>query len=56
MQRLDVLLKIFGRAVFEAVEIEGGCLMKKANFEAEKKFESKKQFAFNVYIIGGLQS
>ena len=28
MQRFDVLLKIFGRAVFEAVEVEGGCLVK----------------------------
>ena len=25
---VDALLKIFGRAVFEAVEAEGGCLVK----------------------------
>jgi hypothetical protein len=38
MQRFDVLLKIFGRAVFEAVEAEGGCLVKEADFEAEILF------------------
>ena len=39
MQPCDVLLKIFGRAVFEAVEAKGGCLVKEANFEAEKKLK-----------------
>ena len=38
MQRFDVLLKIFGRAVFEVVEAEGGCLVKEADFEAENLF------------------
>jgi hypothetical protein len=46
MQRFDVLLKIFGRAVFEAVEADGGCLVKEADFEAEIFFGSKKQLAF----------
>ena len=35
MQQFDVILKIFGRAVFEAVEVKEGCLVKKADFEAE---------------------
>ena len=35
MQRFDVHLKIFGRAVYKVVEAEGGCLVKEANFEAE---------------------
>ena len=53
MQRFDVLLKIFGRAIFEAVEAEGGCLVKEANFEAEKKSKSKKQLAFQLcfYVL-----
>ena len=37
MQRFDVLLKIFDRAIFEAVEAKGGCLVKDVDFEAEKK-------------------
>ena len=52
MQRFDVLLKVFGRAVFEAVEAEGGCLLKEAIFEAENVFKTKKilpfLFCFNV--------
>ena len=54
MQRLDVLLlKIFGRAVFEAYEAEGGCLVKEANFESEKLFKSRKQLAFQLcfYVL-----
>ena len=54
MQRFDVLLlKIFGRAVFEACEAEGGCLVKEANFEAEKLFKSRKQLAFQLcfYVL-----
>ena len=43
MQRFDVLLKIFGRAVFEAVFAKGGCLVKEAEFEAEIFFKSKEQ-------------
>ena len=35
MQQFDVLLKIFGRAIFEAVEAEGGCLVMEADFEAD---------------------
>ena len=42
MQRFDVLLEIFGRAVFEVVEAERGCIVKEANFEAEKKIILKK--------------
>jgi hypothetical protein len=43
MQQFDVLLKIFGRAIFEPVETKGGCLVKKANFEVENAFRSKKK-------------
>ena len=41
MQRFDVILKIFGRAVFEAIEAKGGCLVKEADFEAEIFFKVK---------------
>ena len=41
MQQFDVLLEIFGRAIFEVVEAEGGCLVKEAGFEAEIFFKSK---------------
>ena len=41
MQRFDVHLKIFGRAVFEVVEAEGGCLVKEADFEADIFFKLK---------------
>ena len=53
MQRFDVLLKIFGRAVFEAIEAKGGCLVKEADFEAEIFFESKEQLAFQLcfYVL-----
>jgi hypothetical protein len=53
MQRFDVLLKIFGRAIFEVVEAKGGCLVKEANFEAEKFFTSKKQLALQLcfYVL-----
>jgi hypothetical protein len=53
MQRFDVLLKIFGRAVFEAIEAAGGCLVKEADFEAEFLFKSKKQLAFQLcfYVL-----
>ena len=48
MHRFDVLLKIFGRAVFEAVEAKGGCLVKEVDFEAEIFFKSKKQLTFQL--------
>ena len=40
MQRFDVILKIFGRAGFEAVEAEGGW---------EKLIKKKIEFIANTY-------
>ena len=42
MQRFDVLLEIFGRAVFEVIEAKRGYQVKEADFEAEKNLKVKK--------------
>ena len=50
MQQFDVLLKIFGRAIFEPVETKGGCLVKKANFEVDNVFRSKKTISIPTFF------
>ena len=53
MQQFDVLLKIFGKAIFEAVETKGGCLVKEANLRLKMFLEVKKQLTFQLcsYVL-----